>query len=109
MTAPPSSPPLAPSRVRPRYRAVVSKLQEASAAEGEVNSSKEAALEEISAMVREMNSVLKAKKAYLAPYIKKLRDVRKEAGEVEAEYQRKKGLYDKVSGARLQKDRGDKI
>jgi len=79
------------------YRDVQSKLEEASALAMNIDSDKENTLEEISIMVKRMNVQLKERKSELAPQIKRLREVRKEFSEVDTEYKRKKGLYDKVA------------
>lgn len=79
------------------YREVQSKLEAASLAAMNIDSDKENTLEEISTMVKRMNQQLKERKSELAPQIKKLRETRKEFSEVDTEYKRKKGLYDKVA------------
>jgi intraflagellar transport protein 81 len=79
------------------YRDVQNKLEAASMLAMNIDSDKENTLEEISTMVKKMNLQLKERKSELAPQIKKLREVRKEFSEVDTEYKRKKGLYDKVA------------
>ena len=63
----------------------------------EVDQMKGATLDQISGMVETIGREFRSKQAALQPLMVKLKSIRQEYMEVEADYQEKKGNYDKVA------------
>jgi len=76
------------------YTAAQNALEGVSKDKEDVDSSKGKTLDEISKIVENINQTLKSKKTKLAPLIKELKNVRQKHSEVEADYLRRKRVYE---------------